>query len=213
MGALFQRKTAMIMAWAFSLAATLIVLASDENLRDRLGTTYWLLGLAIIGSLLLVLAGYVWDRTLMDRLREIKRTANTAQPFQSVDDEGSPFELPDEIDIIQEPDEIIGLARQIERMAQSLQKVEASYRGIVADQIDLTCRYRADGTMTFVNAAFAKFHGKRRKKLLGQTFPLFDLRISQARLSGKSSRQNILRSRDERSRWREHQFRLDPPRH
>lgn len=162
----------MIMALAFSLSATLIVLATDEGLRDRLGDTYWLLCLAIIGSVLLVMAGYVWDRTLIDRLREIKRTTAASQSRAHTDDEGTPFQLPDEPDLQQEPDEIIGLARQIERMAQSLQKIEASYRGVVEDQVDLICRYRADGTLTFVNAAFAKFYGRPRSALLGQPFPM-----------------------------------------
>ena len=145
MQALFQRKTAMILALAFSLAATLVVRAFDANLRDRLGTTYWLLGLAIIGSILLVLAGYVWDRTLMDRLREIKRTAG--EQSKAVESKEGPANPPIDDDFPQEQDEIIGLARQIERMAQNLQKVEASYRGIVEDQVDLICRYRADGML------------------------------------------------------------------
>ncbi len=176
MGDFFRRKTAMILALAFSLAVTLIVLAFDSDLRDRLGTTYWLLGLAIIGSILLVLAGYVWDRTLMDRLREIKRTAGEqAKAAVEPDHPAAESALIDEDDFPQEQDEIIGLARQIERMAQSLQKVEASYRGIVEDQVDLICRYKPDGTLTFVNAAYARFFGKPRSALRGQRFPLIEL--------------------------------------
>ncbi len=176
MGALFRRKTAMILALAFSLAATLIVLAFDEGLRERLGTTYWLLGLAVIGSILLVLSGYVWDRTLMERLREINRAAGEqAKAASAVEPEAASGTLLDDEDFPQEQDEIIGLARQIERMAQSLQKVEASYRGIVEDQVDLICRYKPDGTLTFVNAAYAKYFGKTRSALRGQSFPLIEL--------------------------------------
>jgi|GEM_PF-670186 len=173
MGILFQRKTAMILALSASLATTLIVLAFDSDLRERLGTTYWILGLAIIGSILLVMAGYVWDRTLIEKLREINKTARThTDQIETGSDE--PVEVFDD-EFSQDPDEIIGLARQIERMAQTLQKVEASYRGVVEDQVDLICRYRADGKLTFVNAAYAKFHGKKRPQLLGQRIPLFDL--------------------------------------
>jgi len=173
MSTLFQRKTAMILALSASLAATLIVLAFDSDLRERLGTTYWILGLAIIGSILLVMAGYVWDRTLIEKLREINHTART-QTDQVETGSDEPVEVFDD-EFSQDPDEIIGLARQIERMAQTLQKVEASYRGVVEDQVDLICRYRADGKLTFVNAAYAKFHGKKRPQLLGQRIPLFDL--------------------------------------
>lgn len=166
-----RRKSAMIMALAFSLAATLIVIATDADLRDRLGTTYWLLALAIIGSILLVLAGYAWDRTLIDRLRQINEsTRSKSRSMHSEADYGPIVE--DEQD---DPDEIIGLARQIERMAQNLQKVEASYRGIVEDQVDLICRYRADGTLTFLNSAYAQFMGRKRSEMIGTRFPLLEL--------------------------------------
>jgi PAS domain S-box-containing protein len=173
MGALFQRKSAMILALALSLAVTLIVLASDTELRERLGMTYWVLGLAIIGSILLVLAGYVWDRTLIDRLREINEKARNQRELAEQDHPKATSEAAD--DFQAEQDEIIGVARQIERMAQSLQKMEASYRGIVEDQVDLICRYRADGTLTFANSAFASFFGQKRSQLVGSRFKIFDL--------------------------------------
>lgn len=172
MGALFQRKTAMILALTLSLAITLVVLATDVELRERLGMTYWVLGLAIIGTILLVLAGYVWDRTLIDRLREINQQARTQT--QLAEQEISATDENTEDSFQTEQDEIIGVARQIERMAQSLQKMEASYRGIVEDQVDLICRYRADGTLTFANSSFATFFGQKRAKLVGSRFPVFD---------------------------------------
>ncbi|MBT5902690.1 MAG: hypothetical protein HOH58_11365 [Opitutaceae bacterium] len=156
MGVLFQRKTFMILALAFSLAVSLIVLATDGELRDRLGMTYWILGLAIIGSILLVLAGYVWDRTMMDRLREINQSAREQADLAANKNDETPA---DDEDYTLEQDEIIGVARQIERMAQSLQKMEASYRGIVEDQVDLICRYKPNGSLTFTNQAYSKFLG------------------------------------------------------
>ncbi len=172
MGALLQRKTAMILALSLSLAISLVVLATDTELRERLGTTYWVLGLAIIGSILLVLAGYVWDRTLMDRLREINQQARAQGTLEEEDSQNQTEEDEDEFRGSQ--DEIIGVARQIERMAQSLQKMEASYRGIVEDQVDLICRYKADGTLTFANSAFATFFDRKRKQLVGARFPVLD---------------------------------------
>lgn len=172
MGALFQRKTAMILALTLSLAITLVVLASDAELRERLGMTYWILGLAIIGSILLVLAGYVWDRTLIDRLREINQQARQQTDLAEQEIGSSEAESQDGFEA--EQDEIIGVARQIERMAQSLQKMEASYRGIVEDQVDLICRYRADGILTFANSSFAHFFGQKRTKLVGSRFKVFD---------------------------------------
>jgi PAS domain S-box-containing protein len=153
-----QRKTFLILALAFSLVVALFAVVLDQDLREKLGTTYYVLALAIIGSVLLVLAGYVWDRTLVERLKTLRTTA--------------PFPL-DEPSTEADHDEIIGLARKIERMAQALQKTEASYRGVVEDQVDLICRYRLDGRLTFVNSAYAAAFGRKRNELVGQNFPLF----------------------------------------
>jgi PAS domain S-box-containing protein len=153
-----KRKTFFILALAFSLVVALIALIADSDLRGKLGTTYYVIGLSIIGSVLLVLAGYVWDRTLVERLKNLRTTVPMA-----TDDSG------DEAD----HDEIIGLARNIERMAQALQKTEASYRGIVEDQVDLICRYRVDGKLTFVNNAYAQAFGRKRSELIGQAFQFY----------------------------------------
>jgi PAS domain S-box-containing protein len=158
-----KRKTFFILALAFSLAVSLIAVVvkvmTDEALQEHLGPTFYVLTLAIIGSVLLVLAGYVFDQTMMQRLK----TLRTSVKVDSLDGEGGE---PDH-------DEIIGLARNIERMAQALQKTEASYRGIVEDQVDLICRYRLDGKLTFVNSAYAQAFGRKRTELVGQAFPLF----------------------------------------
>src|ERR1044071_2733478 len=101
------RKTFFILALAVSLVVALIAIIVDQDVRDKLGPTYYILGLAIIGSVLLVLAGYVWDRTLIQRLRTLRTTVPIG--LQDGDDDA-------------DHDEIIGLARNIERMAQALQK-------------------------------------------------------------------------------------------
>src|SRR5436853_7145100 len=140
-----RRKTFFILALAASLAVSLIAVVvkvmTDEVLREHMGETYYIMTLAMIGCVLLVLAGYVFDRTLMSRLKSLRTTVGA-----DILDDGSGNGEPDH-------DEIIGLARNIERMAQALQKTEASYRGIVEDQVDLICRYRLDGKLTFVNSA------------------------------------------------------------
>jgi PAS domain S-box-containing protein len=163
------RKTVLILALASSLVLALIVIVSDEELRERLGSAYWVLGLAITGCVLLVLAGYAWDHALYQRLRALSAKA---EPLPEED--GATVSSSMDTDV----DEVIGLARKIERMAQALQKVEANYRGIVEDQIDLICRYRADGRIGFVNVAYEHFFGKKRQELLGQPFPLFDRGLS-----------------------------------
>ena len=158
-----RRQTIMILGLAISLSVALIVIAFDEDLRERLGTTYWIVGLALIGSILLVLAGYVFDRTLVSKLKEINQQAAAAR---AAADRSAPDTASDD------PDEIMGLARKIEQMARSLQQTEASYRAIVEDQSDLICRYKSDGRLTFVNGAYAQFLGRKRNELLGQPWGL-----------------------------------------
>ena len=153
------RKLILILALTLSLVAALIAIAVQEDLRERLGDAYWILGLAIIACVLLVLSGYVWDRNVISRVRRLRQTA--APDLEEADDRN-------------DPDEIIGLARKIERMAKSLQNVEASYRGIVEDQVDLICRYRTDGRLTFVNGAYSRAFGRRKSELVGSAFPFFD---------------------------------------
>jgi PAS domain S-box-containing protein len=156
----FRRQTVMVLGLALSLAVTLVVIATDEGLRDRLGTTYWVIGLALIGAILLILAGYVFDRNLLAKLRDINQQAAAAR---AAADRSSP-----DLVVSDDPDEIMGLARKIEQMARSLQQTEASYRAIVEDQADLICRYKTDGRLTFVNGAYAQFLGRRRPELIGQ---------------------------------------------
>jgi PAS domain S-box-containing protein len=159
-----QRKTILILALTLSLVVALLAIVLDEQIRDRLGPAYWVIGLAIIGCILLVLTGYVWDRSLLQRLKMLH---DVAERQKGADAKGE-----------NDQDEIIGLARNIERMAQSLQRVEASYRGIVEDQADLICRYRGDGRLTFVNAAYERFFGQKRQELIGKPFPLFSLALA-----------------------------------
>jgi PAS domain S-box-containing protein len=159
-----RRQTVLILGLTASLTFALIIIATDEGLRERLGTTYWIIGLALIGCILLVLAGYVFDRTLIAKIKEINQQAATSP---STDTRAGFDATPAD-----DPDEIMGMARKIEQMARSLQQTEASYRAIVEDQSDLICRYKSDGRLTFANGAYARFFGRRRPDLTGQPWSL-----------------------------------------
>ncbi len=152
----------MILALVVSLIAAFAAIILQDDLRDKLGTNYYLISLSFIGCVLLVLSGYLWDYSVLTRIKALGSQAKAVQTSADVDPEPAGDDVGH--------DEIIGLARQIERMARSLQKVEASYRGIVEDQFDLICRYRPDGTLTFVNGAYCRFYGRKRTELIGQPF-------------------------------------------
>jgi PAS domain S-box-containing protein len=55
-------------------------------------------------------------------------------------------------------------------MEEALRKSERFYRTIIEDQTDLICRFRPDGTLTFVNDAYCRYFGKIRQELIGHAF-------------------------------------------
>jgi uncharacterized membrane protein len=73
-----KRKSFFILTLALSLIIALIAVVvrvvQDEELQERLGTTYYILTLSIIGCVLLLMTGYLWDRTLMQRLKTLRST-------------------------------------------------------------------------------------------------------------------------------------------
>jgi PAS domain S-box-containing protein len=159
---LMKRKTTFVLVLAFALILAWGAIITDEKVREHLGGTLYIIGFAITGCMLLVLAMYAWDQTLVKTLKSIHDTTDAVRP----DDTHMPGDESDS-------DEIIGLARKIERMARSLQQVEASYKGIVEDQPDLICRYKSDGKLTFVNGAYARAVNRKRTDLVGVDFPYF----------------------------------------
>lgn len=60
--------------------------------------------------------------------------------------------------------------RQRMRSESALRISEERYREVVESQAEMVCRFRADTTLTFVNAAYCKFFGKGRHELLGVSF-------------------------------------------
>jgi len=51
-----------------------------------------------------------------------------------------------------------------------LQENEGRYRAIVEDQTELICRFKPDGTLTFVNPAYCRYFNKKDSELVGKSF-------------------------------------------
>jgi PAS domain S-box-containing protein len=52
----------------------------------------------------------------------------------------------------------------------ALSRTEERYRDIVEDQTELICRFLADGTLTFVNGAYARYFDQTPEALVGKSF-------------------------------------------
>jgi len=58
---------------------------------------------------------------------------------------------------------------QLVREQAALRKSEERYRAVVEYQTDLICRFLPDGTLTFVNESYCRYHGKQREDLVGHS--------------------------------------------
>jgi PAS domain S-box-containing protein len=72
-------------------------------------------------------------------------------------------------------------AAERRRAEQAMAESEKRLRAVVEDQTDSICRFKPDGTLSFVNRAYCQFHGKSKAELLGtsflQTLPVEDIAI------------------------------------
>ncbi len=67
----------------------------------------------------------------------------------------------------------------------ALKRSEARYRDVVESQTSFVCRMLANGTLTFVNAAYCDFLGRSRLTLLGESF--LDVLPSAARSTAREA--------------------------
>ena len=70
----------------------------------------------------------------------------------------------------------VAIARQIAlavrrfRIEEALRESEENYRAVVETQTEMVCRFRADGTIVFVNGAYARARATTVDALVGQSF-------------------------------------------
>ena len=61
-------------------------------------------------------------------------------------------------------------AAERRRAERAMAESEKRLRAVVEDLTDLVCRFKPDGTLTFVNGAYCRFYGRNQEALLGTSF-------------------------------------------
>ncbi len=59
---------------------------------------------------------------------------------------------------------------QLQETEETARRNEARYRAIVEDQTELICRFKPDGTLTFVNSAYCRYFNKKELELVAKSF-------------------------------------------
>jgi PAS domain S-box-containing protein len=65
---------------------------------------------------------------------------------------------------------IFGFSRDVTSqkvLEEALRASEASYRSVLENQTEMICRFKADGTVVYVNEAFCKAFGKSKEEFIG----------------------------------------------
>ncbi|HEY9636582.1 MAG TPA: PAS domain S-box protein [Coleofasciculaceae cyanobacterium] len=60
--------------------------------------------------------------------------------------------------------------QKLSQTLEALRQSEERLRMIIEDQTELLCRFKPDGTMTFVNDAYCRYFNRERESLIGQKF-------------------------------------------
>jgi PAS domain S-box-containing protein len=86
-----------------------------------------------------------------------------------------PLEMYRTIEVLQQSaqEQTAELQQQVterQQVTDALAASEASYTSILDNLTELVCRYRADGTLTYVNRAYCQFFGQSSQELLGKSF-------------------------------------------
>ena len=109
--------------------------------------------------------------TLLVSALAIYSLANGRGPFVSLSEQDSLMLIGSYIGTLAVTNMLFAAAAAERRQAErALAESEKRLRAVVEDQTDLICRFKPDGTLSFVNEAYCLFHGKSKGELLGTNF-------------------------------------------
>jgi len=113
-----------------------------------------------------------------EAFNKVYRSHQTIREFgwYILDKEGNRFYVETTVSPIIENNSVLGfrgIIRDLTRRKQdqeALRSSEARYRAIVEDQTEFICRFKSDGSLTFVNEAYCRYFKKSREELIGSYF-------------------------------------------
>lgn len=109
--------------------------------------------------------------TLLVSVLAIHSLLNARGPFLATSERESLMLIGSYIGILAITNMLLAAAAAERRRAeQARAESEKRLRAVVEDQTDLICRFKCDGTLSFVNRAYCEFHGKSREAMLGTSF-------------------------------------------
>jgi PAS domain S-box-containing protein len=120
--------------------------------------------------------------TLLVSALAIHSLLNGRGPFLATGERESLMLIGSYIGVLAVTNMLLAAAAAERRLAErTTAQSEKRLRAVVEDQTDLICRFRPDGTLSFVNHAYCQFHGVSREGLLGTNFlhtlPVEDIAI------------------------------------
>jgi len=131
-----------------SILGVIALTLEREVYREGLqAVQFFIVGISLAGVVLVVVVWILLDRTILARIRTLKRKLDEAK------EQGR---LPVQLHF-RGSDELGDLAASIEGLAVRLEDLQDQYRAVVEDQTELICRFTNDLGLTFANGAFLRF--------------------------------------------------------
>lgn len=128
---------------------------------------YFTAAMVLIGAAISVIVIVLLNKLVISRVTRLHKSVQKIGRNSDLSTR-VPVEGNDEISDLAKA--INSMISSIEESRQKLMESEARYRAVVEDQTELICRFKADGTITFVNDAYCRYFGKNRDEIIDQEF-------------------------------------------
>jgi PAS domain S-box-containing protein len=165
----------------------------DIYMQGQMGMRYFLVLFSVAGLIIIALTLIYMDRSVLSGLTRLSRGVSR---IGEISDLSARMPSGGEDELGRLASAINDMLSALEKAQSDLCKSEERYRAVVEDQTELICRFRPDGTLTFVNEALCRYLDQKRGDLIGQNvFSLLPENVDAIRSHLRSlSRENAVTS-------------------